>query len=308
MHVKPKQVPLQQPNVLPQSVSNSQDGKSSNDGKDKKLLSETSLSSLSAKTLSKDGIRDAIVAELFNIPVEYNRFYTGTLSGYTQVSINTTFSSFIPLSDVAIGQGANDRLGNTVRARRLRLSLHVRPSITGPTVDNNGVIASEEYSLAYRVVVVVDKMPVIGLPIYGDTNSWDIGSTVYPFSTQSTHTFPTCDLSGGVVNQGGINLLADRNPVTLRRYHILHDATYNPSSRYNSLDTDPNDTTRAYPTASVYHHFDFDLYGMVLQWYDETSPTAVFSNRISFTVIADAPIAIPTSYKYNSCLEFENVA
>lgn len=151
-------------------------------------------------------------------------------------------------------------------------------------------------------------MPPIGTPVYQDAGSWALGATP-PTSPNALFTSPRAPYVSATTPYPGAVHLAVRNPQTLSRYHVLHDHTYNPSSRYESaIYSDTSSLGYAYANASVYIDLDINLHGAVTQWYDQANSLAWFKNCLRFLIVADAPDASPVNYKFMSELEFENVA
>jgi len=277
---------------------------------DKKSLSTDAVPSAPS---SPEDIRKALIAELLesNSSVEIQRWYQGTLTAWSDTHVGTLTGGVATLNAVSQGVGPGQRLGNTIRMRRLRLRVHVRPAQIAEPMPADTVPSDIEYSFAYRIIVGLDKMPVIGAPVYADTNSWDLGAT-YPKSSAATHSNQRANLVGGAAFEPGMAMLGYRNPMTLRRYHILFDEFINPSSEYNmAATTILGSTTNGaayWRTTSRVIDADIPLHNSVEQWYDQGNDDAIMSNKLFFMVIADAPAANPVKYKWQSELEFENVA
>lgn len=290
----------------PASVAQSSDSKAV----DSKALSTDAVSSSSSPSL-----RDELIKELLGgAPSEVNRYYTGTVNAWTDVSNVTYAGSVVTLNAIPQGVGAGQRLGDSVRCKRVRIRIHLRPGEVPDYAPASGVTAGDpvdvEFSYATRVIVGVDKMPVIGTPVYVDTLTWDIGSN-FPSSTAATHTNPLADFSGTPAPFAGQTVLAVRNPQTLSRYHIMYDRIHNFASRYPSntpiLSGGSNTFSMYMRTASEFLDLDFDLHGMVTQWFAQGTDTALFTNRLFFMIVADAPSGGPVRYKYMTELEFVNV-
>lgn len=260
-------------------------------------------------------VRDELVAELLNHPIEYNTYYDGTPNGWTDSHVGTFANAAVSFAGIAQGSGASQRLGDSVRVRRIHINFHIRSAInTEPGGSPVPVIPplNNEYSHSYRIIIGIDKMPAIGAPQYITNESYDIGAS-YPFSQIAVFTNPRANFVSANTAYPGMNtMLTFRNPQTLSRYRILHDQIYNPSSKYDtafSAQTAGSTDAGFYQrTASGLHSFIFDMKGMIIQWYDQSANTSYFANRPFFFIISDAPTAYPNKFKWSSAIEFENVA
>lgn len=285
------------------------------DGDDKSVSTDVVPASSSASSPFEE-LRKALVTELVNRSVEVNCFYQGIVDQkWVDVDTNGYASTATIVSGVPQGTGAGERLGDSIRYRRIRFCFHIRPAqavdpgaaFPGPTAGNP---LDAEYSYAARLIIGIDKMPVIGGATYLGTGAIGLGPT-FPFSFASTHVNPRATLSGGTTVYPGQMLQAVRNPQTLSRYHILYDRIHaRGSSKYEQATILTSSGTTAatgyYRTSSEHIELDFDLHGMVSQWYDQTNVGAVLTNRLFFLVVGDAPAANPVRYKWMSELEFVN--
>lgn len=256
-------------------------------------------------------LRDTLIQELLGSEEESNRFYEGTSTtsgiSYTPADVTTSGGGAIALNSLVQGTGWSQRLGDSVRNRRLRFRIHVRCAINPTQVSNSGVPGTDLYSNAFRLVIFIDKMPPIGTPVFQDAGSWGLGATP-PTSPNAVFTSPRAPYVSATTPYPGAVLVAVRNPQTLSRYHVLYDRIHNPSSRYESALQVAATTSWALAQASEYIDLEFDLHGLVTQWYDQANSQAWFKNCIRFLLVADAPDTTPVNYKFMSELEFENVA
>lgn len=290
---------LSGPSTPPVSQSGrDSDDKKSDDTKVVSLASSSPTLSLNAKD-----IQDALVSELLGTSLETNRYYDGTLTSYTVADVSTAAGSAVTVNAIAQGTGWTQRLGDSVRNRRLRLRIHCRQTIQSST-DGSGIVGTEAYSNATRIIVFRDKMPVIGTPCYIDANSWNLGATA-PFSVNAIYTNPRATFSSGTTANPGQLLLATRNPQTLNRYHVYHDRIYNFADKYNA---GGGSGTYVYPQASEWVDLDIDLHGAKTLWYDQANNNAFFDGRFGFLVISDAATSASIYFKWMSEIEFENLA
>lgn len=292
--------------VLPKGLSGKTPAPVSRAGGDEKEQQlSTDVSASSSPSLSS--VRDSIVKELLqNSALEANRFYDGTLSGWTVADITTVTGSAVSFGDISQGTGYTQRLGDSIRERGLRFCMHIRPNQTpGGINGTSGVSGIGDYSNAFRVIIFTDRMPVIGGACYVDSNSWALGATA-PVSSNALFTNPRAAFSAGTTVYPGMALLAVRNPQTLSRYHVHHDRIYNICSRPGAAVTAASGNSFLYETASEYIDVHVPLHGRVTQWYDQANAAAQFTNKLYFLVVADCPVASQLQYKWMTEIEFEN--
>lgn len=273
------------------------DSKKSDEVKDSQLCTSDDLLPLSGNQTS--------------LPAELSLSIMGAPEGkhfYVSAGIGTVTNNasgvLISLSQVGFGDGLNQRVGDAIRCKHVRIKalLYVDGSFPIATDATSGIVASLAYTRRMRFIVFRDKFPVIGTSLYLDGLSAGITP---PTSQQSLMATPGTTVSTGIV--------AQKNIITSERYHIYHDKTYE-LVKMVSLQN-----TYAVPSAvvngaviqlqgSVYLDLFIPLHDLVEKWRDATSASAVMENEIKICMFADylTTTGCAPSYTITSDLEYND--
>lgn len=183
--------------------------------------------------------------------------------------IGTAANPFVNFTNINLGTGPNERIGVQVRLKHLI----VRGEIGWDTTVVSSIpVAANALGMPVRFLIVLDKFPVIGSPLYSEGN---VGSPASPNTI----------CYGQQVSTDPLNTYLSYNYLTKEsRYVILHDEIF--TAKWNVIMGPGNSAAPAAYGSTVCFERKFDLKDVIVQFTGVLANT-VLTNQVFGIAVAN---------------------